>query len=355
MWPTPARAPRTAVLVFLVVGTFATTARGQTASSTRPSPEDVAAAAALFKDAKELAQAQNLGPACDKFAESQRLDPHLGTLIYLATCHELLGKTASAWGEFTRAADLAARTHESAREQLARNRAAALESRLSKIVVQVRVRTPDMHIEINGREKDPATLADPLPVDPGEYTIRASAQGHQDWVKTIAVAAGPTTLVVDVPPLTELPTGGSTAAPVVSPVTPVVDARQNERVTEQPPGESMPSRGWRTAGFVIGGVGLAGIGVGTYFGLTAFALKHRADTYECTADRACSQQGLTDHKNENTDATISTISFGVGLAALAVGTYLVLRPPSVRKAAARRWIAPQVGAGAVGIAGGAVW
>jgi hypothetical protein len=340
------------VLLLLVAGTFAGTAQGQTSPPKQVSPEDVTTAAALFKEGKELAQAEKLGPACDKFAESQRLDPHLGTLIYLATCHELLGKTASAWAEFTRAADQASRSNEPSREQLARSHAAALEQRLSKIVVQVRVRLPDMHVEINGREKDPAALADPLPVDPGEYTVRASAQGHQDWVRTITVAAGPTTLVVDVPPLTELRTGASSETPAATPSTKVVEPRQNERATEQPPSEPSSSNPWRTAGFVIGAVGLAGIGVGSYFGLTAFALKHRADG-ECT-DRACSPQGLTDHNNESTDATISTVSFGVGLAALAVGTYLVLSPSKTRQTSAR-WIAPVVGPGSFGIGGGTVW
>lgn len=352
MWRKPACA-RTVVLLVLVAGTFARTAHGQTAPR-QASPEDVTAAAALFKEGKELAQAEKLGPACDKFAESQRLDPHLGTLIYLATCHELLGKTASAWAEFGRAADQAARSNEPGREQLARSHAAALEQRLSKIVVQVRVRLPDMHVEINGREKDPATLADPLPVDPGEYTVRASAQGHQDWVRTIAVAAGPTTLVVDVPPLTELRTSASSEAPAAAPSTKVVEPRQNERAAEQPPSEPSSSGAWRTAGFVIGAVGLAGIGVGSYFGLTAFALEHRAGG-EC-ANRACSPQGLADHNTENTDATVSTVSFGVGLAALAVGTYLVLSPPKAGRTAARsRWIAPLVGAGTFGIGGGTAW
>jgi hypothetical protein len=343
------------VLAILVAGTFAPAARGQTTPPRQVSPEDVTAAAALFKEAKDLAQAQKLGPACDKFAESQRLDTHLGTLIYLATCHELQGKTASAWAEFTRAADLASHSNEASREQLARSHAAALEAKLSKIVVQARVRTPDLHVEINGREKDPATLADPLPVDPGEYTVRASAPGHLDWVRTITVAAGPTTLVVDVPPLTELQTSGRAQAPA-APLPPAkVEPAESERAQEQPAGEPPPSSPWPTVGIVVGVAGLAGIGVGSYFGLTAFALKHRADGGECTG-RACSPQGLADHNSENTDATISTVSFGVGLAALAAGTYLVLSAPKNRPTTTgRAWIAPEVGSRGVGLAGGAVW
>lgn len=351
MWREPAFAG--GMLVFVAVGTIASAAGAQTASP-KPSSEDVAQAAALFKEAKSLAQAEKLGPACDKFAESQRLDPHLGTLIYLATCHELLGKTASAWAEFNRAADLAARTNEASREQLARSHAAALEARLSKIVVQARVRTPDMRIEINGHQRDPGMLADPLPVDPGEYTIRASAPGYSDWVRTISVPSGPTTVEVDVPPLTALPTAARVPVPE-APASPArIEPAASQPAQDGPAAEPKSGSAWRTVGFVVGAVGLAGIGAGTYFGLTAFAYKHRADT-ECKG-LACSPQGLADHKSENTDATLSTISFGVGLAALAAGTFMILSSPkSTPSTAQRSWIAPQVGYGSVGVAGGTVW
>lgn len=363
MWRKPTCAG-TGVLTILAAGVIAHDVRAQTPPTKQPSAEDVAAAATLFKEAKTLAQAEKLGPACDKFAESERLDPHLGTLLYLATCHELLGKTASAWAEFTRAIDLASRSNEQNREQLARSHAAALEARLSKIAVVVRVRAPDMHIEINGREKDAAALADPLPVDPGEYTVRASAPGHLDWVRTITVAPGPTTLVVEVPPLAEVQTSEPARAPGPAPTAAsAVDPHESPQVNESPRDETRadarseaPSSGaGRTAGIVVLGVaGLAGLGVGSYFGLTAFALKHRADS-ECRA-LACNSQGLADHNGESTDATISTISFGVGLAALAAGAYLFLSSPKDRRSTGRStWIAPEVGFGSVGIAGGAVW
>jgi hypothetical protein len=347
------RSSRTGVLVILLSGAYAPAAGAQPGSPTTVSPEDVAQAAALFKEAKALAQAEKIGPACDKFAESQRLDPHLGTLIYLATCHELLGKTASAWVEFTRAADQASRSNEPAREQLARTHAAALEGRLSKIQVQVRVRIPDLRVELNGRQKDPATLADPFPMDPGEYTVKASAPDHLDWVRTITVAPGPTTLVVDVPPLSELPSAGRAPAPEAP--APAPPPTVGPRGEEQPPGEPAPSGAGRTVGIVLGASGLVGIGLGSYFGLTAFALRNRANNGECIG-HACDAQGLSDHNNENTFATVSTVCFGVGLAALVAGTYLFFSAPRPPHTSARRtWIAPQVGSGTIGIAGGAAW
>src|SRR5262245_29277651 len=72
-----------------------------------------ATAIRLFEDGEKAMSEGNYGAACPKFAESQRLDPQLGTLLHLADCFEKWGKTASAWASFKEAADLAAMRNES--------------------------------------------------------------------------------------------------------------------------------------------------------------------------------------------------------------------------------------------------
>ena len=100
-------------------------------------PADRAAARALFDQARSLAKEGKYTEACPKFEESQRLDPGIGTLFNLADCLEATGKTASAWSMFLEVASQAKVGGQKDREKVARDRASAIEPRLSKLTVAV--------------------------------------------------------------------------------------------------------------------------------------------------------------------------------------------------------------------------
>jgi serine/threonine-protein kinase len=141
---------------------------------------DKSAAVTLFDEAQQLMEAGRYAEACPKYAESNRLDAQLGVLLHLADCYEKTGKLASAWVCFRDAADLADRRADE-RSLTAKQRAQALESRLSRLTVTVPQAADVTGLEVR---RDGALLTESLwgvaiPVDSGRHTITATAPGKR--------------------------------------------------------------------------------------------------------------------------------------------------------------------------------
>ena len=92
----------------------------------RAETSDAVAAQALFDQARALMTSGKASEACPKFAESQRLDPGVGTLLNLAACYEASGRPASAWSTFLEAESAARAASNVEGVRVSRERAAAL-------------------------------------------------------------------------------------------------------------------------------------------------------------------------------------------------------------------------------------
>src|SRR5262249_55078258 len=154
-------------------------------------------AAAAFDKATELEKQGKWADACPLYEASYRADPQIGVLLHLAICHEQIGKLASAFAEFTDAADLAKSRHDP-REQTARERAAALAAKLAKLYVAPPSKPiPGLVVTRDGVDIT-ALVGTSVPVDTGEHEIAASAPGYTSWSTKITVAPK-ANAAVDVP------------------------------------------------------------------------------------------------------------------------------------------------------------
>ena len=91
--------------------------------------------------------------------------------------------------------------------------------------------------------------------------------------------------------------------------------------------------GWRTAGVVVGAVGIAGLVVGTVFGLKASSKKSDSDGL-CDANNLCTADGLSLRHDAGVAADVSTATFIVGGVLLAGGIVLLIDPFSGSESAA---------------------
>ncbi|HLV22469.1 MAG TPA: hypothetical protein VKZ49_16360 [Polyangiaceae bacterium] len=321
-----------------------------------------AAAEALFDQAMQLMQAGRHAEACPKLVESQKLDPAVGTLLYLADCYERTDRTASAWATF-REAGYAARSAGDERASVAFENADRLKPKLSYLVVQVAETDPSLKVTRNGQEVGRALWGTPLPVDPGEHRVSATAPGKQPWSAVVTVPRGPGSQTTTVPALeaapapapapAQAPPPPPSAAPAQPPAAPVVA----QPPAPQPAADRGSGSGQRIAGWVLTGVGAAGLGAGGVFALSAVGKNNDADDHCRPNDNTlCDAEGVDLADEAGTQATIATVTMGLGAAALIGGIVLLATAPSNTATAPRpqrRTTAvrfdPVVGAGTAGL------
>ena len=269
-------------------------------------------AEALFAEGRKLMQAERYGEACPKFEASERLDPGTGTELNLDECYEKVGQTASAWASFRQAAASARAAGSTDREELARSRATALESRLSRLKISVAASIDGLEVRRDGTRVEAAEFGSALPIDPGKHTIEASAPGREKWSKTVEVAADGSTINLVVP---ELSPSDAEAATTQAGAEPSAELIENARTSTQPPS--------RVPAFIAGGVGVVGVGLGAYFGLSANSKfkdakgQCRDYPYECG-------EGASMAEDASRLGTLSTVAFAIGGVGLATGVVLWL-------------------------------
>ena len=250
--------------------------------------DDVAKADRLFREGLALKDT-NVTQACVKFEESLQYNTQaIGTLLNVALCDERLGRIASAVGKYREARDRA-------REQNLPEHLAAAEERIAKL-------EPDLpHITITFTEPptdDTRILIDdkviPLerairqPEDPGKRVIVVTAPGRVTFKTTIELRLRQVAEVV-IPRL----------APSVA----------NTR---------------RTLGKIITASGGAALATGITLGLVA---RSRYNSVDC-AETICDSND--DHlvtESARTLGTVGTVVGIIGLATIGVGTYLWIRSP----------------------------
>ncbi len=315
------------------------------------SEENKADAQAAFELGRKLVLVGKFAEACPKFEESERLDPGLGTMLFLADCYEKIGKTASAWGQF-REAEAIAGKQQDGRERIAHDRAASLEPKLSKIVVKVGAsqKIEGLHVTRDGDDIGEGVWNVPLPIDPGPHDIGANAPGKKPWTEHIAVVANASTLTVVVPRLLDDPNAGA----VVLGGGNGARAGNGNGLGNGGAGPETPEKdgkGQRLLGAGAVGLGIAAAGVGTIFGLVAKS-KNDASYSDGCHGNLCAQPGLDDRSAAKTDATVSTIAFVASGVLVAGGAVRYLTAPHGKKSTAAV-ISPAVGPKSAGLTLGA--
>jgi hypothetical protein len=288
--------------------------------SPQPRTHTGGTAEVIFDEGVALADAGKLEEACKKFEDSERLEHAPGTLLNLADCYEKTQRFASAWEAFNRVAIESKQAGKTARAEEARSRADSLKPRISKLVINLApavTAVPGLVVKRNGALVESPFWGQSVPVDAGAQTITVAAPGKASWRETVTVAEAATATVT---------------------VTALDDP-------------SMP--GQRIGAIAVGGVGVAGLVVGSVVG--ALAISKWSEAVDACKGPAGSPTGCPTQKQvadagalgseASSLATVSTIGFALGGAGLAAAGILWLTTPrdDAPPASASWRIVPAVG------------
>jgi hypothetical protein len=285
---------------------------------------DPVAAEALFREGRALLDAGNDAAACEKLAASQRLDPAAGTALALGMCHERRGMLASGWANYVEAEALGRQTSRASLAAAAHAKVVALEPRLARVTVRVSsdAAIDGLSVTRDGVPVARAAWGASVPVDAGEHVIEASAPGHVARRSIVHVGDEARSYYVDVSPL----------EPVVAAARPADVAPLS--FSRPLPEERSSGTLQRGSGLVLVTAGLAGIGVGTYFGLRAVERGDEARRL-CPSSPCSDARGVALNDEAKSAAVTSTVGILGGAAAFLGGALLFFTAPSAPGVAAK--------------------
>lgn len=305
-----------------------------------------AVAAAHFNKGRELFMSGQYATALAEFRAASDVYESPNTRLYIARCQRELGHVAAAYIELERASSEAANRSASnpryaSTHDAAASEAKALEAKLARVKVLAPGGLPDgASISVNGADVGAAAVGVAAPIDPGPIEVVAKAPGYVTEKKTATAAAGETVelkLHLEKEPVaaaTNPSTNASTAATATEP-----------RDREQPaqPAPTTSSHGLRNAGFVIGGIGIAGMAV---FGAFAGLAQTRFDQLKNACGGPCDASYGSQIDEGQTFQTIANVALAAGGTMLLTGAIMIVAGVSTEHKT------PAVSASIVPLAGG---
>jgi hypothetical protein len=189
----------------------------------------------------------------------------------------------------------------------------------------------DGTVSVDGNAVDASALNAPLPLDPGAHDLHVRADGYRGFERSVSLEPGDQkTLDVHL-----TPEASSELAPAATPA--ATDSQKKHSSTLQ-----------TTLGVLSLGVGVAGVGVGVGMALASRATKNELSG--ACVNNVCdpSQHSLYEHGKQQAD--VATAGFIVGGVGLATGIVLLLTLPKHPSEESAR-IEPIVGPTSVGVRG----
>ena len=283
------------------------------------SPEDLAKARTLFREAVALSAANNWSGALTKFKAVAQVKMTAQVAFNIAECEEHLGKLLSALGNYRLAASEAAAPKANAADVAKQvdARISALEARIPKLTINRGQGAETASIELDGTELGSAQIGAEIAVDPGPHLIVGKVNGNEGSRETVTIAEKETKSV-------------NVAIDASAPKKPDTPVDTGPKPDTTPPPDTTAKPGSKIPGAVVTGLGVASLGAGIVFMIVRQGTISDLEDM-CGTDGKCppSAQDTSDKGKLFTGLAEVTIPLGV----IGIATGIVLLVTSSKGAA----------------------
>jgi PEGA domain len=340
---TTVRARCIAALVSAAVATAPLAASAQTAPATAPTPapapepapgspasaDTVTQARSHFAHGVKLYEEEDYRAALIEFSRAYELAPNWAVLYNVGQSHYQLR-------DYPNALRTLEKYVREGGDQIAKDRRAEVDREMDELRgrvahVALTSNAPGAELSVDDVSVGKTPLGEAVLIGAGRHKLAASKPGYMATTKVVDIAGGDNlTLALDL-------------------------AEEPHQAASQP--AASPESPNYVATVLVMGVGVAGVAVGTIFGAAAIGNKSSLSNACDPETKLCppSEQGDLDAFSRN--GAISTVGFGVGIAGLVLGTYLLFHERSKEHATPdaappkSATITPWMGLGSAGLAG----
>jgi hypothetical protein len=189
------------------------------------------------------------------------------------------------------------------------------------MTITIDAEVPGLVVTRNGSVVGKAQWSTALPIDGGPYVIAATAPGMERWETTSHVATEGARVTVVVPALKAAPAATSQTQTLSSPSTPAA----TDSTATPPQSGGLGTR--KIVALGVAGAGVVGVAIGSVFGLGAKSkLADSNANGHCVGDH-CDGTGTQLRNDALSRASIATVAFVIGAAAIAGGAVLWFTAP----------------------------
>jgi serine/threonine-protein kinase len=270
-----------------------------------------------------MLEMQQYETACPKLEQSQKLDPAVGTMLYLAFCYEMTGRPGLAWRMYRAAHAAAAAQGQQARMKIAQLRAALLEPKLTRVQIPSDCLPTNAKVTIDGLEFDRDDVAKGLFLEAGRHTLLLGGWMPNVYEQSFETRLGePMVVPIDcerasLVARSDAQSGHMARASVQPPLT-VPAGPATARADAE---KRADLRRW--FGIASGAVGVVSLGIGVAYALDSAAKSDDAERYRRPGTNIYDEPGYSLNRDALESRTIAIVGFAISGAAIGGATVLL--------------------------------